>query len=74
MFVRRARDVIVPYSAANRVEHDALKTMIVSNWPVAFAGLRKRRHRGAGQMQIVLDKGEVGRLWQVETPLHLIFR
>jgi hypothetical protein len=72
--VRWARDVVVPHPAANCVKHDPLKAVIVSNRPVAFAGLRECGHDRARQMQILLDKGEVGGLRQIETVLHLVFQ
>jgi hypothetical protein len=62
VLIRRACDVVIPHTAANCVKHDPRKTVIVSNRPVAFAGLRECGHDPARQMQILLDKGEGGRL------------
>jgi len=66
--------MFVPYPAADRVEHDPLKAMIVPNRPVAIAGSRKCGHDCAGQMQVLLDESEVGRLRQIGTALHLVSR
>ena len=74
VLVSRACNVVVPHPAANCVEYDPLKTVIVPNRPVAFAGLRECGHDRAGQVQILLDTFEVGCLRQIETALHLVFR
>jgi hypothetical protein len=66
--------VVIPHTAANCFKHDPRKTVIVSNRPVAFAGLRECGHDPARQMQILLDKGEGGRLREIETALHLVFQ
>ena len=70
----RARDVVVPHPAADRVEHDPLKAVVVPYRPAALAGLRECGHHDAGQMQVLLDKGEVRWLRKIETALHLLFR
>ena len=74
VLVRWAGDVVVPHPAANCVEYDPLKAVIVSNRPVPFAGLREYGHDRARQMEILLDKCVVRCLKQIETALHRIFQ
>lgn len=74
VLVRWAGDVVVPHPAANCVEYDPLKAVVVVNRPMPFAGLRECGHDRAGQMQILLDRCEVDRWQQIETALHLVFQ
>ena len=69
-----ARDVVVPDPATDRIKHDPLKAVILPHRPVAFGCARKHGHHCAGQIQILLDKGAVGSVRQIEIVLHLVVR
>lgn len=61
----------MPDPTVDGIKHNPLKAVIVANRPVAFGGVRERRHNHSGQMQITLDHCGMRRFWQVQTALDL---
>jgi hypothetical protein len=53
MLICRARDVIIPNAAANGIENDPLKAMIVLDRPFIFQRLCKLGHHNSSEMQVL---------------------
>lgn len=72
VLVGRPGDVIVPDAFEDRIQHNALKTMVVPDGPVTLFAKREEWHDRSRQMNVARNRIVGRRLQEVEIVLHLV--